>query len=654
MKVALVESYNSASHLGTTVEPVIPAGLLSLAAALEEQNSISPAIVPLNLLVQDGTFTKDGDFPRRVAEHLELLDADVVGFQTLCNSYHVAFQIAHEYKALSPRSLIVLGGPQASATDIDTLRSFDDIDIVFRGEAENSLPHVLQCLHDGRDWSAVPGISFRNGAAVKQNPPAELFMNMDDLPQPAYHLYPISSFDSIQLDSARGCPNRCIYCSTSAYFHRRIRAKSPERIVREIEHIYRHFGIRHFHMTHDIFGINRDHAIEFCRLLSDASLDVTWQCMARIDLMDKELLDLMVSSGLTDIYFGIETGSPGVQKYIKKNLNLELARQHMDNVRRRNVNYTCSFVVGFSEETQADLHRTIDMALSFTGANGTIQVNTVKPYAGSEIFNLFRDDLHFNDYSLMLDINIDSDSLQLIKQHPILFSAFYSVPSRCSSNVLNLLQAINSHDVILKAVLSEYDNPLDFFVQWNEWRLEHGMHTPHTYDELGAQCDAFIGHLIHNRYIHCEYLSDLFDFFGTFHNWKKPVLLRDTAPVIQSSFDLADRTCSLIPHVSAHAMIKEFSFDVMALFSAIESDAVPKTFPHGVQRIAFIALQGDDGTNVYARHLDDQSYDVIRKINGSATVDDIVNMLSMKKACIVDILNSLAATYVIEFREAIK
>ena len=354
-----------------------------------------------------------------------------------------------------------------------------------------------------------------------------------------------------------------------------------------------------------------------------------------------------------DVYFGIESGSPNIQKYTNKNLKLDLAQHNLNNVRRSDINYTCSFVVGFSEETSSDLNQTIDLALRCTGTNGTVQVNTVKPYAGSELYSIFQGNICFNDYSLMLDNTLDNDSLRLIKRHPSLFSAFYSMPSQFNINILNLFQVINSHDVLLKAIFSEFENPLTFFTHWHEWRVErnHQSSTPSTFKELGVQCNAFIKHLIDKHYLKIEFTPDLLDYFNTSYDWEFDTLSSPDTASIPSFHDLSTQPRSWIPSVCSHVVIKEFNYDVSSLFDVIENDAVPASYPREKHWVAFIAARVGEETSIYTRELDERSIRILNLADENKSIEDIIHISSESTPSIIEILRLFADCTIVEFRK---
>src|SRR5215831_3722111 len=127
-----------------------PVGILSLAAVLEARG-LQPQVVDLNRLYYSWLRNTDHntDFCRFAGAYFAERDFDFFGFSTVCSSYPVTLRIAEEVKRAHPNSVVVLGGPQASVVDVATLRVFPSIDLLVRGEAELTLPELIDALTRG-------------------------------------------------------------------------------------------------------------------------------------------------------------------------------------------------------------------------------------------------------------------------------------------------------------------------------------------------------------------------------------------------------------------------------------------------------------------------------------------------------------------------
>ncbi|HLQ49850.1 MAG TPA: radical SAM protein, partial [Terriglobales bacterium] len=239
-----------------------PVGILSLAAVLEA-NGLQPEVVDLNRVyyswLQDSNRDKT-DFCSFAGAYFAGRDSDFFGFSTVCSSYPLTLRIAAEVKRAHRMSVVVLGGPQASVVDISTMRAYPFIDLVVRGEAEQTLPNLVDALAAGSSLAAVPGITFRRNedGEIVRSPDAPLVLDLDALPFPAFHLFPdVRSCRHFPLELGRGCPFACTFCSTNDFFRRRFRLKTPAQMIADMRRVKQTYGINSFELVQDMFTVDR-------------------------------------------------------------------------------------------------------------------------------------------------------------------------------------------------------------------------------------------------------------------------------------------------------------------------------------------------------------------------------------------------------------
>ena len=144
-------------------------------------------------------------------------------------------RIAQAVKAANPDACVILGGPQASPVAEATLRAFDGIDFIVRGEADYTFPLLLTALQTQQDVSAITGLTFKTRAGVVNTPDTAVIEDLDSLPLPAFDLYAnMTDLTSIPIEAGRGCPFDCSFCATNRFFGRRFRMKTPELLVSQI------------------------------------------------------------------------------------------------------------------------------------------------------------------------------------------------------------------------------------------------------------------------------------------------------------------------------------------------------------------------------------------------------------------------------------
>jgi radical SAM superfamily enzyme YgiQ (UPF0313 family) len=415
---------------------LLPSGLISLATILRNAD-VDVEIVDINAIASDSTYNN-------VPEAIMAKDPDIVGFSTMCALYHITFRLARRCKELKRDVKILLGGPQATFSDRAALEAFPYVDVIVRGEAEGTIVQVIEALSGCRDLQEVPGITFQSQKGIVRNPVAPLIMDLDDLPDPAYDLFPsMCQVEHIYIEEGRGCPFGCSFCCTNEFWQRTLRMRSIDRFVGLIKKLTADYGNKKlFVFLHDTFNLSRDRVILLCETLKRENLNIQWHCDSRIDRLDEDLLRLMAEAGCTSIYFGIESGSERMQKLIGKKLILSRAPEIVNCITELGMNYTASFIIGFPDEKLEDLEQTINLAMTLRYDSGKcqeIQIHRLYPLTGSRLFKEYDAELEFdgNFYGFAYSSLCEED-FEMVRKYPKAFSAYHYFPTKYLDRVFLL------------------------------------------------------------------------------------------------------------------------------------------------------------------------------------------------------------------------
>jgi anaerobic magnesium-protoporphyrin IX monomethyl ester cyclase len=189
----------------------------------------------------------------------------------------------------------------------------------------------------------------------------------------------------MQVMTSRGCPFQCTYCHR--VFGVGFRPRSPENVIEELEMLKNKFGIREIFFVDDCFNCKPSRAKKICDLMVSKGLDfsITFPNGLRGDLMDEELLDKLKAAGTYRITYAIETASERLQKFLKKNLNLQKVKNIIEATDQRNMLVDGFFMIGFPGEKRSEVMQTLDFAL--TSKLHSMNIWFVTPFEGTELYD---------------------------------------------------------------------------------------------------------------------------------------------------------------------------------------------------------------------------------------------------------------------------
>lgn len=476
------EEIGSEAVQDTAKDPQL--GILSLAAVLERRGE-EVRLVDLNRAyinhVHSGAASNGNDFSDVAAHLIVAGNSEVYGFSTICSSYPLTLRIAKAVKALHPQATILLGGPQASVVDLETLAAFPFVDLVLRGESEHTLPLLLAELRGARRLDQIAGLTYRVGVQPIRNPNAPVIADLDALPFPAYHLSQyLQNSGRASLELGRGCPFACTFCSTNDFFRRRFRLRSPQRVLQDMRAIALNYSIRHFELVHDMFTVDRHRVLAFCEAMISSNEGFTWSCSARTDCIDERLLELMARAGCSGIFYGVEVGSTKMQKIIDKHLDIERAREIIEATEKVGMASTVSLICGFPEETWDDIRQSLDIFMRSAGCpRSHPQVNLLAPLAATPLLARHNNDLVIEELCSCVSHQAarqDLADIEMILAHPEIFPNFYVIrtPFLERDRLLELreftLMGLARFRWLLVAIDQGTSGLLDFFFAWQEHR----------------------------------------------------------------------------------------------------------------------------------------------------------------------------------------
>jgi anaerobic magnesium-protoporphyrin IX monomethyl ester cyclase len=373
--------YPSGSHMHT---PFLPLGLGYLAAVLEKNNYQVDVIdcQALKLSYEE------------VKSEIENRKPTIVGVTSTTLTYKSALKIVGMAKEVCPECLTLIGGSHVTFWDEKALQECPELDIVVRREGENTLLEIIQKIESGKSFDDTIGITCRKKSQIIRNPDRPYIKNLDELPFPAIHLWPIDSFRKygeimFPLLTSRGCVYWCKYCSAVRMLGRKYRVRSPKNVVDEIEYLNKKFGATRFTFYDDAFTIDQSRAKEICEQIKNRKMKIRWNCETRVDAVTKELLLTMKEAGCTDVWFGVESGSQVVINAMDKGFNIEQTTKAFKWAKEAGLMTFADTILGFPGESKETAWETIKFVEKLDPDDAAYYIAT--PYPGTPLYDEVKD-----------------------------------------------------------------------------------------------------------------------------------------------------------------------------------------------------------------------------------------------------------------------
>jgi len=365
-----------------------PLGILYLAAVLEERG------IEVSVFEQ----AAKGFTIEETVRWVKKEDPDILGFSTLGSSGRTAALISSEVKRENPNIVTIFGNYYATFNSERILHKYPSVDVIVRGEGENTVIDLVDCFEKNGKLKDVLGISFINKNSVISTPDRPLIKDLDSLPFPNRKLIDVDyhcmvaganvapkKFTSIV--SSRGCVYRCRFCSCTQFARNMWRPRSVENTLEELNFLASE-GYEQFIFVDDSFTMNPKRVIRLCREMKKEKIDMDWICEGRVDNCSYEMLREIARAGCRILYFGIESANQRILDYYNKRITPEQSEAAVRTARKAGIDVIIgSFIVGAPDETRKEIQNTIQFAkqlpIDFP------QFNILGVYPGTDIWDEF-------------------------------------------------------------------------------------------------------------------------------------------------------------------------------------------------------------------------------------------------------------------------
>jgi anaerobic magnesium-protoporphyrin IX monomethyl ester cyclase len=313
---------------------------------------------------------------------------NLVGVTSVTMTYSSAAQIIEDVKAIDNHILTVMGGPHVTFWAQEALNSLPELDLVVIGEGEHTAIELAREAEEGGDWSKVKGIVYRQGSQIIATGPREQIIDLDSLPMPARHLFPLGRYLAlgmpITMTTSRGCPYQCIFCVGRKMVGAKVRYRNPVKVVDELAYLHG-LNFKQINIVDDLFTASKDHCLAVCQEIRKRKLEVRWTSFSRVDTISRELLIEMKKAGCYAVSFGVETGNPEILKTIKKKITLEKVVEAANLCREVGMDVHFTFILGLPGETPETLQQTAAFSEKLNGIVGSCGFHLLAPFPGTEV-----------------------------------------------------------------------------------------------------------------------------------------------------------------------------------------------------------------------------------------------------------------------------
>jgi radical SAM superfamily enzyme YgiQ (UPF0313 family) len=329
----------------------------------------------------------------------KIRNVDMVGISTITPTAPRAYAIADKIRSFGIP--VIIGGPHVTFLPDEAL---EHADYVIRGEAEEALISFIEKWENGKNFSEVPNLSYQSNGKPVHNPLQPLARSLDVNPFPDFSLSKyarkkLAGMIAIPVQTSRGCPYHCSFCSVTGMFGKAYRFRSAENVIEELRHYDSKKNTIFFY--DDNFTANRKRAKVLLQRMIDEKLNFQWSTQVRVDIAkDIELVRLMKKAGCHTVYIGMESVNPESLKSMKKQQTVEEMNRAMQMFREERIHVHGMFVYGFDDDDWQTVKETVRFAKKAKFCSTQFMILT--PLPGSEFYDqvIQENRIQFHDWAL--------------------------------------------------------------------------------------------------------------------------------------------------------------------------------------------------------------------------------------------------------------
>lgn len=423
------------------------------------------------ILKEDGHKVQfvDGQIDFDTYQRLEqenFIDLDFLLILSSSNSYKEDLTIAKTVKSKNPAIKTLFFGSHPTFKPEACLKE-DAIDFVVIREPEMTICDLIRRVVDGESLEDLGGCGYKENGEIRVNE-FDGYFDMNKLPIPDWTMLPegVDYFNPVvkrmpfaTMQTSRGCPAKCIYCTSPFFYGNDIRVKSAENVMKEIRYLVG-LGYKEIFFRDETFTAYKKRNMEICQAIIDEQIDVTWIANGRVDMIDRESAEMMKKAGCHMLKFGVETGDDQMLLNLKKGATVKQAEEAFQICHEAGLDTHSHIVFGGPGETLNSIQNTLNFVKKIDPTTASFGILT--PYPGTEHFKMVQEKfpeikdgteadmerLHTTPYYSQALCDIDQEELQ--KSIGRAYRNFYFRPAY----ILKWLKKVDSLDEFFRLIIA--------------------------------------------------------------------------------------------------------------------------------------------------------------------------------------------------------
>lgn len=335
-----------------------------------------------------------------VTEYLSQKKFDIVaiGFVAGYFQHRKIIKICESINRAKKRPFVVLGGHGPSPVPEYYLR-LTGADAVVMGEGEVPFFNLVNAIENNKPLNSVKGIAYRDGEKIIVNPKENIIVDLETIPYPSFELVPMEHYVRVEskyykmkstdrminMITGRGCAYNCNFCQR---LEKGTRLRSVDAVIDELKKYIRDYNITYVVFWDELFMVSKKRVYEISEAILKENIKINYWCCGRLNIADKDVLEIMKRSGCSQINYGIEQFDNDALRAMNKNLTEDQIVNGIENTQKEGIWIDFNIIFGNLGDTRESLKKSLALLKKYNDHNQLRTIRPVTPYPGSMLYNI--------------------------------------------------------------------------------------------------------------------------------------------------------------------------------------------------------------------------------------------------------------------------